>query len=93
MTWALNGSSQDLGKDDAFGRSGVKANKKKKASIRHWVKGLLQLNKAIGHCIVHIFQLSYTISQSMFGYPLCHHFSPYVSLYYGGLQPNYYAYG
>jgi hypothetical protein len=93
MTWALNGSSQDLGKDDAFGRSGVKVNKKKKASTRRWVKGLPQLNKAIGHCIIHIFQLSYTISQSMFGYPLCHHFSLYVSLYYGGVQPNYYAYG
>jgi hypothetical protein len=25
-TWAPNGSSQDLGKDDAFGRSGVKTN-------------------------------------------------------------------
>jgi hypothetical protein len=57
MTWAHNGSSQDPGKDDAFGRSGVKANKRKKTSTRLWVKGLHQLNKAIGHCIVHIFQL------------------------------------
>jgi hypothetical protein len=35
MTWAPNGSSQDLGKDDAFGRSGVKSNKRKKSSTRH----------------------------------------------------------
>jgi hypothetical protein len=38
VAWAPNGSSQDLGKDDAFGRSGVKANKRKKASTRRWGK-------------------------------------------------------
>jgi hypothetical protein len=32
MTWASNGSSQDQGKDDALGRGGVKANKRKKAN-------------------------------------------------------------
>ena len=57
MTWASNGSSQDPGKDDAFGRSGAKANKERKQVQDVWVKGLPQLNKAIGHCIVHIFQL------------------------------------
>jgi hypothetical protein len=36
MAWAPNGSSQDPGKDDAFGRSGVKTNKRKKASTRRW---------------------------------------------------------
>jgi hypothetical protein len=34
MTWVPNGSSQDQGKDDALGRGGVKANKRKKASTR-----------------------------------------------------------
>jgi hypothetical protein len=34
MTWASNGNSQDPCKDDAFGRSGAKANKIKKASTR-----------------------------------------------------------
>jgi hypothetical protein len=29
----------------------------------------------------------------MFGYPLWHHFAPYASLYYGGVQLNYYSYG
>jgi hypothetical protein len=38
MTWAPNGSCQDPGKDDAFGRSGVKENKRKKASTRHFGK-------------------------------------------------------
>jgi hypothetical protein len=55
MTWASNGSSQDPGKDDAFGRSGAKANKERKQVQDVWVKGLPQLNKAIDHCIVHIF--------------------------------------
>jgi hypothetical protein len=34
MTWAPNGSSQDPGMGDNFGRSVVKANKSKKASTR-----------------------------------------------------------
>jgi hypothetical protein len=34
MTWAPNGSSQDPGMDDAFGRSGLSANKRRKASTR-----------------------------------------------------------
>jgi hypothetical protein len=34
MTWASNGNSQDPGEDDAFGRSGAKANTRKKASTR-----------------------------------------------------------
>ncbi|KAG2590354.1 hypothetical protein PVAP13_5NG272840 [Panicum virgatum] len=32
-------------------------------------------------------------SQGMFGYPSWHYFNPYMSSCYGGMQPNYYAYG
>jgi hypothetical protein len=32
-------------------------------------------------------------SQGMFGYPSWHNFIPYASLYYGGGQLDYYAYG
>jgi hypothetical protein len=94
MTWAPNGSSQDPGKDDAFGRSGVKANKRKKASARYLGErfALAQQSYWSLHC-PYFSAMPYTSSQGMFGYPLWHHFSPYASLYYGGVQPNYYAYG
>jgi hypothetical protein len=57
MTWVPNGSSQDHGKDDALGRGGAKANKRRKKVQDVWVKGLPQFIKAIGHCIVHIFKI------------------------------------
>jgi hypothetical protein len=40
MTWAPNGSSQDPGKDDAFGRSGVRQTKGRKQVQDVWVIGL-----------------------------------------------------
>jgi hypothetical protein len=94
MTWASNGSSQDPGKDDAFGRSGAKANTKKKASTRRLGERFAPAQQS--YWSLHrpySSAMPYTSSQGTFGYRLWHHFAPYASLYYGGLQPNYYAYG
>jgi hypothetical protein len=94
MTWAPNGSSQDPGKDDAFGRSGVKANKRKKASTRRLGERYAPAQQSYWSLHRPYFSaMPYTSSQGMFGYPLWHKFAPYVSLYYGGVQLKYYAYG
>jgi hypothetical protein len=94
MTWAPNTSSQDPGKDDAFGRSEVKANKRKKASTRRLGERFALAQQSYWSLHHPYFSVvPYMSSQGMFGYPLWHHFAPYVSLYYGGVQPNYYAYG
>jgi hypothetical protein len=94
MTWASNGSSQDPGKDDAFGRSGAKANTRKKANTRSLGERFAPAQQS--YWSLHrpySSAMPYTSSQGMFGYPLWHHFALYASLYYGGVQPNYYAYG
>jgi hypothetical protein len=59
MTWAPNGSSQDPGKGDAFGRSGAKANKRKKASTRRLGERFAPSQQSYRHCIIHIFHLCY----------------------------------
>jgi hypothetical protein len=94
MTWAFNGSSQDPGKDDAFGRSGAKANKRKKASTRRLGERFALAQQSYWSLHRPYFSdMPFTSSQGMFGYPLWHNFAPYASLYYGGVQLNYYAYG
>jgi hypothetical protein len=94
MTWASNGSYQDPGKDDAFGRIGAKANTRKKASTKRLGERFAPAQQS--YWSLHrpySSAMPYTSSQGMFDYPLWHHFPPYASLYYGGVQPNYYAYG
>jgi hypothetical protein len=77
MTWAPNGGSQDLGKDDAFGRSGVKANKRKKASTRHLGERFAPAQQSNWSLHRPYFSaMAYTSSHGIFGYPLSHHFSP-----------------
>jgi hypothetical protein len=94
MTWAPNGSSQDPGKDDDFGRSGVKLNKRKKASTKHLGERFAPAQQSYWSLHRPYFSaMPYTSSQGIFGYPLWHHFAPYAYSYYGGVQPNYYAYG
>jgi hypothetical protein len=94
MTWAPNGSSQDPVKDDAFGRSGVKANKRKKASTRCLGERFAPAQQSYWSLHRPYFlAMPYMSSQGMFGYPLWHKFAPCASLYYGGVQQNYYAYG
>jgi hypothetical protein len=75
MTCAPNGSSQDPGKDDAFGRSGVKANKRKETSTRRLDERFAPAQQSYWSLHRPYFSVvPYTSSQGMFGYPLWHHF-------------------
>jgi hypothetical protein len=90
MTWPPNGGSQNPGKDDAFGRSGVMANKRKKACTRRLGERFAPTQQIYWSLHRPYFStVTYTSSQGMFGYPSWHHFAPYMSLYYGGVQPNF----
>jgi hypothetical protein len=94
MLWVPNGRSQYQGKDEALGRGEVKANIRKKSSTRCMGERFApthQSYRSLHH--PYFLVVSYTLSQGMFGYPSWHHFAPYTSLYYGGVQPNYYSYG
>jgi hypothetical protein len=71
MMWASNESSQGPGKDDAFGRSGAKANTRKKASTRRLGERFASAQQS--YWSLHrpySSSMPYTLSQAMFGYPL-----------------------
>jgi hypothetical protein len=99
MTWVLDGSSQDQGKDDALGRGGVKADRRKKASTRCLGERFGPSHQSYWSLHLPYFSAmpyistSCSSSQGIFSYTSRHHFASYASLYYGGAQPNYYAYG
>ena len=70
MTWAPNGSSQDPGKDDVFGRSGAKANTRKKASTRHLGERFAPAQQSYWSLHRPYFSvMPYMSSQGIFGYP------------------------
>jgi hypothetical protein len=70
MTWTPNGSSQEPGKNDAFGRSGVKANRRKKASIRHLGERFAPAQQSYWSLHRPYFSvMPYMSSQGIFGYP------------------------
>ena len=94
MTWVPKGSSQAQSKDGAPAKSEMDASKKKKAKISTEMFAPNHQSYWSSHhpyfsVVPHIGMSS----QGMFGYPSWHYFNPYMSSCYGGMQPNYYAYG
>jgi len=94
MTWVPKGSSQAQNKDGARVKSEMDASKKKKAKISTEMFAPNHQSYWSSHhpyfsVVPHIGMSS----QGMFGYPSWHYFNPYMSSCYGGMQPNYYAYG
>ena len=94
MTWVPKGSSQAQSKDGARAKSEMDASKKKKAKISTEMFAPNHQSYWSSHhpyfsVVPHIGMSS----QGMFGYPSWHYFNPYMSSCYGGMQPNYYAYG
>ena len=94
IAWIPKGSSQAQSKDDARAKGEVDASKKKKARIPSGMfapnhQSYWSSHRPYFSAVPHIGMSS----QGMFSYPLWHYFNPYMSLCYGGMQPNYYAYG
>jgi len=94
MTWVPKGSFQAQSKDGARAKSEMDASKKKKAKISTEMFAPNHQSYWSSHhpyfsVVPHIGMSS----QGMFGYPSWHYFNPYMSSCYGGMQPNYYAYG
>jgi len=94
MTWVPKGSSQAQSKDGARAKSEMDASKKKAAKISTEMFAPNHQSYWSSHhpyfsVVPHIGMSC----QGMFSYPSWHYFNPYMSSCYGGMQPNYYAYG